>query len=308
METFGKVLITARDGFSYGSDYIDADSDQVAIASKFTIGATGPNQIFVGQKLEILMIRGENVIADEIFVEIRSWDNDTNKPGSYVYATKTISKDDIPSTDFTGSWYDDAEWIDCGEMGNITFQKNTSYAIVIHMGPGVVDDNTKAYMIFYKDETEIPTQKLINSVDGGITWGSDRLDVERTMGFILYGTYWGNEAVEYADLVNLAGKGVNSDAKSIETARSFIENTQGDIEAQTRYPWSSEWNNLNEPGRRIVRTAVMSETAILMINYDMSGYDSRFEAEYLTSVLKERAINAVEALRDQKVQAYLKNG
>ena len=74
----------------------------------------------------------------------------------------------------------------------------------------------------------------------------------------------------------------------------------------SRYNWIDNYASLNADVKLILEEAVSNLAAIYAIQYDMSGYTSRVEAEDMINVLWARFNQCVKLLQDQVSVTYMK--
>lgn len=77
----------------------------------------------------------------------------------------------------------------------------------------------------------------------------------------------------------------------------------------SRYDWVSDWATLSgSVAGPIVKEAVSSWAAINAINYDMSGFTSRQEAQVMLDVNWSKVVECVNLLRDDKFRSFVIKG
>ena len=79
------------------------------------------------------------------------------------------------------------------------------------------------------------------------------------------------------------------------------------INAITRFNWSDVYSTLNVDTKGLLKEAASNIAAIYAIQYDMSGFTSRVEAEDMINVLRDAALRAMSLLRDKKVKEFIDN-
>ena len=83
-------------------------------------------------------------------------------------------------------------------------------------------------------------------------------------------------------------------------AESFINNA-------IRINFTDLYAGLNADVKYILNEAASCLAAIKVINYDMSGYTSRIEAETMMDVLRDCAERCIGLLMDKNVTTFLKD-
>lgn len=85
----------------------------------------------------------------------------------------------------------------------------------------------------------------------------------------------------------------------------WITEAESQINAFTRVNYTDTYSGLNDDTKKILQDVASNLAAIYAIQYDMSGYTSRIEAEDMISVLRDAAIRGLQLLRDKKVQDFI---
>lgn len=110
-----------------------------------------------------------------------------------------------------------------------------------------------------------------------------------------------------ADIVARAG--VNANATSAATAATdiYVLDVEALINSLTRFNWTDAVTaGLNADVEGILREASACFCAIYVIQWDMSGFTTRIEAEDMINVLRDKALFAIAILRDKKVQKFIR--
>ena len=113
--------------------------------------------------------------------------------------------------------------------------------------------------------------------------------------------------IKNADIVARAG--TNANATSVATAATdvYVLDVEALINSLTRFNWSDAvTTGLNADVEGILREAGACFCAIYVIQWDMSGFTSRIEAEDMINVLRDRALFAISILRDKKAQKFIR--
>lgn len=85
----------------------------------------------------------------------------------------------------------------------------------------------------------------------------------------------------------------------------WIKEAESVINSITRFNWSDEYSNLNADTRYILDDVASSLAAMKCINYDMSGYTSRNEANLMLNVLRDNANRGIELLKEAEVKVFV---
>ncbi len=88
-------------------------------------------------------------------------------------------------------------------------------------------------------------------------------------------------------------------------SNSFIGQAESEINAATRYNWSDKYSTLNTDVQSILTQATSNLAGIYCIQFDMSGYTSRGEAESMINILRDGYLRHLQILRDIKQQTFI---
>ena len=69
--------------------------------------------------------------------------------------------------------------------------------------------------------------------------------------------------------------------------------------------FSDAYAALNVDVKGILKEVASDIAAIYVIQYDMSGFTSRIEAEDMINILRDAALRGLSILRDKKVQDFI---
>ena len=72
-----------------------------------------------------------------------------------------------------------------------------------------------------------------------------------------------------------------------------------------RYNFSDNYSSLNTDTKQILKEVASNLAAIYCIQYDMSGFTSRVEAEDMINILRDGALRGLSILRDKKTQEFI---
>lgn len=86
---------------------------------------------------------------------------------------------------------------------------------------------------------------------------------------------------------------------------NWIAQAESFINVATRTNYSDTYAALNTDVQKILEDAASSHAAIQAINYDMSGYTSRAEAQVMLDVNWARLAEAIKLLRDKKSTDFI---
>lgn len=86
----------------------------------------------------------------------------------------------------------------------------------------------------------------------------------------------------------------------------FVTQAESFINTKTRVNWSDLYSSLNVDVKGILKMAASCLAAMMVINYDMSGYTTRVEAETMLDLLRSMFTMAMDALEDEKARTFVK--
>ncbi|MHA1353757.1 MAG: hypothetical protein ACTSR1_01095 [Candidatus Heimdallarchaeota archaeon] len=90
-----------------------------------------------------------------------------------------------------------------------------------------------------------------------------------------------------------------------ELITQWINEAEAFINTMTRVNYSDTYTTLNEDVKHILSEIASNLAAIYCINYDMSGYTSRAEAESMITVLRDGALRGLSLLKDKKQTDFI---
>lgn len=102
-----------------------------------------------------------------------------------------------------------------------------------------------------------------------------------------------------------AGKNANTTSKGEDYTNDYIAQAESVINNVCRFNFSDTYSTLNDDTRQLLKQVASDLAAIYVINYDMSGYSSRIEAEDMINVLRDSALRGLSLLRDKKVSDFI---
>ena len=86
---------------------------------------------------------------------------------------------------------------------------------------------------------------------------------------------------------------------------SFMTQAESEINTLSQFNWSDAYSGLNVDVKGILKLAASSRAAMWVIQYDMSGFSSRAEAELRLDVLNDDYQRALSLLRDIKKRDFI---
>ena len=107
------------------------------------------------------------------------------------------------------------------------------------------------------------------------------------------------------DIQAKAGTKANATSKATAATDVYVLEVESMVNVLTRYNWSDAYAGLNADIKDILKEATSNLCAIYVIQWDMSGFTSRVEAEDMVNILRDRALFALSLLRDKKNQDFM---
>ena len=102
-----------------------------------------------------------------------------------------------------------------------------------------------------------------------------------------------------------AGANASATSKAEGYVNSFMTQVESEINCLCRYNFSDNYNTLNADVKGILKEVASNLAAIYVIQYDMSGFTTRTEAEDMINILRDAALRGMSILRDKKVQDFI---
>lgn len=106
-----------------------------------------------------------------------------------------------------------------------------------------------------------------------------------------------------------AGANASTTANVEAYINDFVAQAESLINARTRKNWSDAYSTLDNDTKMILKQVASDIAATYVINYDMSGFTSRAEAETMLDVLNNSINRGLQLLKDKQVETFIeKNG
>ena len=100
-----------------------------------------------------------------------------------------------------------------------------------------------------------------------------------------------------AEVERKAGANVSSVSKAEAYINDYMTQAESEINVVTGFNWSDAFSGLNTDVKGILKQAASNLAAMYAIQYDMSGFTSRFEAETMLDVLRDAYLRSISILR-----------
>jgi predicted butyrate kinase (DUF1464 family) len=110
-----------------------------------------------------------------------------------------------------------------------------------------------------------------------------------------------------AEVLRKAGANASSASKAEAFTNDYMTQVESFINVVCRQNFSDNYASLNVDIKGILKEVASNMAAIYVIQYDMSGYTSRVEAEDMVNILRDGALRGLSVLRDKKQQAFMEN-
>lgn len=101
------------------------------------------------------------------------------------------------------------------------------------------------------------------------------------------------------------GAGASAVSNTEAYINDYMTQAESLINAVCRYNFSDNYATINVDFRGLLKEVASNLAAISVIQYDMSGYTSRIEAEDMINVLRDSVMRGLSLLRDKKVQDFI---
>jgi len=102
--------------------------------------------------------------------------------------------------------------------------------------------------------------------------------------------------------------GVNATVLPDASYTTLINEAEGFVCASSRYDWVANYASVSTIGKTILEDATSARAAIVAINYDMSGFSNRQEAQVMLDVNYSLLVDCINLLRDDKFRQFVLDG
>ena len=103
-----------------------------------------------------------------------------------------------------------------------------------------------------------------------------------------------------------AGANASATSKAEAYVNSFMTQVESQINSTCRYNFSDNYSTLNADTKGLLKEVASNLAAIYVIQYDMSGFSSRIEAEDMINILRDAALRGLALLKDKKVSDFIR--
>ena len=104
--------------------------------------------------------------------------------------------------------------------------------------------------------------------------------------------------------------GWNYDSTNVSSTliASYINDAEGFISTESLYDWVTNYDKVSSIGKFFLANVTASLAAIYILNYNMSGYTSRTEAQTMLDILWTQVVESLNLLRDQQFRTFVSGG
>jgi hypothetical protein len=111
-----------------------------------------------------------------------------------------------------------------------------------------------------------------------------------------------------ADVVKKAGANANTTAVAEAATNVYIKEAEGFVCSSARYDYVTNYASVSTIGKEFLRDLTSSLAAIKALNYDMSGFTSRTEAQTMLDVNYAIVTEGINLIRDDKHKDFILSG
>ena len=108
-----------------------------------------------------------------------------------------------------------------------------------------------------------------------------------------------------AEVQRKAGANASATSKAEAYVNDYMTQVESLINTICRYNFSDNYTALNADVKGLLKEVASNLAAIHVIQFDMSGFTSRTEAEDMINVLRDGALRGLAILRDQKAKDFI---
>ena len=108
-----------------------------------------------------------------------------------------------------------------------------------------------------------------------------------------------------AEVERKAGAGASATSKADTYTNQYMTEVESLINSVCRYNFSDAYAGLDADVKGLLKEVASDLAAIYVIQYDMSGFSSRVEAEDMVNILRDAALRGLSILRDKKAQDFI---
>ncbi len=102
-----------------------------------------------------------------------------------------------------------------------------------------------------------------------------------------------------------AGANANGTSNTEAYINDFMCQVEAFINSYCRFNFSDAYATLNDDTRCLLKEVASNLAAIYVIQFDMSGFTSRGEAQDMVNILRDAALRGLAVLRDKEAQRFI---
>ena len=107
-----------------------------------------------------------------------------------------------------------------------------------------------------------------------------------------------------AEVTRKSGASASATSKAEAYTNQYVKEAEGEICARVRYDYKTNYASLSTISKEVLRMAASNLAAIYVIQYDMSGFTSRIEAEDMVNILRDSYLRCLQVLGDKKFREW----
>lgn len=108
-----------------------------------------------------------------------------------------------------------------------------------------------------------------------------------------------------AEVQRKAGNLASATSKAEAYVNDFMTQAESFINVTTKKNWSDIYSTLNVDVKGILKECASNLAAIYVIQFDISVFTSRIEAEDMINILYRRAMDCIKILREQPNETFI---
>jgi len=108
-----------------------------------------------------------------------------------------------------------------------------------------------------------------------------------------------------AEVSRKAGASASTTSNVEAYINQFMTEAESLINAISRTNYSDSYAGLNADVKGILKMAASAKAAMMVIQFDMSGFTSRIEAETMLDVLRDEWRMAIDELKKDEVRTFI---
>jgi len=111
--------------------------------------------------------------------------------------------------------------------------------------------------------------------------------------------------IKNANIQARCGTGANTTAKAVAATDVYVLDVEAYINCATRTNWSDIYSGLDADTKLLLMEVGACICAMYVIQWDMSGFSSREEAETMLDFLHYRSVKGMEHLNEAAVRKFM---